>query len=224
MNVIGYNAEAYAQREKGYSSEPIRDTVWELIKGNIQGVVLDAGSGAGGWINRLKQNQSIERIISVDIVDDGASQIDGVEFHLADLSQSPLPCSDNQLDWIFALEVLEHLANPRNFIQEAYRCLKPGGKLMITTPNNESFRSKISFLFRGYFPAFCDHDYLSTGHITPILEIDLKRMAVEFEFAAIEITYCLPDRLPALAIEWQTFFPYLTGKPWSGTMFGLLTK
>jgi SAM-dependent methyltransferase len=222
--VIGYDAQAYTQREQGYSPEPIRDAVWALVGDYVEGVLLDAGSGEGGWIKILKQNNAIKRIISVDIVDDGASQIEGIEFHLSDLSDSTLPCLDSELDWVFALEVLEHLANPRHFVQEVHRCLTNGGKFVITTPNNESLRAKLSFLFRGYFPAFCDHDYHSAGHITPIIGLDLQRMADESGFSEIQFFYPLSGRIPKTSLEWRKLIPLLKGKLWSDCLFAILTK
>ena len=222
--IIGFDAQAYSQRDKGYSPEPIRDAVWKLVSHELEGDVLDAGSGEGGWIKRIKGSRNIRRIISIDIVDDGASQIDGVEFHITDLSSSSLPCGDSELDWIFAIEVLEHLANPRNFVKEAVRCLKKGGKLVITTPCNESLRAKFSFLFRDYFPAFCDHDYSVAGHITPLLEIDIKRMAYEAKYETLNFYYPLPGLIPKMNIEWQNIFPSLKGKLWSDCLIAILVK
>src|SRR6185369_16030852 len=134
QSIIGIDSDAYSMRQKGYSPELIRDSVWELVSDNLSGNVLDAGSGEGGWIKRLIKQRAIKRIVSTDIVDSGASKIEGVEFYIRDLSYSSLPCVDGELDWIFAIEVIEHLANPRNFIFEAGRCLKSDGKIVITTP------------------------------------------------------------------------------------------
>ncbi|MGG6265139.1 class I SAM-dependent methyltransferase [Leptolyngbya sp. AN03gr2] len=222
-NIVGYSAEAYRQRENGYSPEPIRDRLWSLVGDQVAGTVLDAGSGSGGWLKRLQQRSSIDKLISVDIVDDGASQIETVEFHIRDLSTTVLPCADQSIDWIFAIEVMEHLANPRHFVQEAKRSLKPGGKLVITTPNNDSLRSRISFLLRGYYPAFCEHDYQVAGHITPILEVDLQRMATEAKFSDIGFFYPLPGQIPGLSVKWQSLLPKLQGKAWSDSLFAILT-
>lgn len=223
-SIIGYDAQAYTQRSKGHSPTAIYDAAWAIADPTLQGVVLDAGSGEGEWIQRLKKNTSIQKIISVDLVDDGASQIDGVEFHLTDLATIPLPISDHVLDWIFAIEVLEHLANPRHFIKEAARCLKPQGKMLITTPANESLRAKLSFLVRGYFPAFCDHDYSCSGHITPITELDLKRMSQEANFQSLNFFYPLPGLVPGTSLSWQCLFPGLKGKLWSDCMIALLRR
>lgn len=221
---VGYNAEAYQEREKGYSPEPIRDAAWEIVGEQVGGNVLDVGSGEGGWIQRLQLNSVVKKIISADIVDDGASRIEGVEFHLVDVSCAPLPCMSSTVDWIFALEVIEHLSNPRHFIAEAHRSLKSGGKLFITTPCNDSLTARLSFLFRGYFPAFCDHDYRVAGHIMPITEIDMRRMAAEIAFKKVDFYYPLPGRIPKSNLHWQRILPGLRGKLWSDSLFVLLTK
>ncbi|HTL89124.1 MAG TPA: class I SAM-dependent methyltransferase [Leptolyngbya sp.] len=218
----GYDAETYSQRDN-YSPEPIRDAIWSLFGSKVYGTVLDAGSGSGGWIKRLQQQPAIDRIIATDLVDSGAGQGEQADFYLCDLSCSALPCTDQALDWIFAIEVLEHLANPRHFIQEAKRSLKPGGQLVITTPNNDSIRARVSLLIRGYFPAFCDHDYQTSGHITPILELDLQRMATEAKFTNVQFFYILPGQIPTLSVQWQSLSPHLQGKLWSDSLFAVLT-
>jgi SAM-dependent methyltransferase len=222
--VIGYDASAYERRPKGYSPEPIREAAWALVGQSIGGVVLDIGSGAGYWVERMKQNQFVQRVISVDIVDDGASKIAGVEFHLADVSYDALPCVSSVADWIFAIEVIEQLANPRHFVAEAHRSLKPGGNLFITTPCNDNLTARLSFLFRGFFPAFCDHNYHESGHITMITELDVRRMAVEAGFKKVEFYYPLPGRIPKSSMHWQKLFPSLRGELWSDGLFALLTK
>lgn len=224
ISPVGYDESAYSLREKGYSPEPIRDAAWEMAGKYARGRVVEIGSGSGGWVKRLQQNPAVERVTAVDIVDDGAGALGGVDFHLLDVSSSPLPCAPESIDWVFAVEVIEHLANPRNFMKEAHRCLKPGGRLLITTPCNESITARLSFLFRGYFPAFCEHDYRLSGHITPVTELDIRRMGNEAGFAPAKFSYPLPGRIPRSRVEWQRIVPRLRGKLWSDTLFALLTK
>jgi SAM-dependent methyltransferase len=222
---IGFDETAYTARVAGLSPDSIRDGVWSLVGDRLGGAVLDAGSGRGGWIRRmLARRESISRLASVDIVDSGASAIEGVDFHRADLSNDRLPFEDATFDWIFALEVIEHLANPRRFISESFRILKPNGRLFVTTPSNDCIRSRLSLLARGYFPAFNDQDYRDSGHITPILEIDLRRMATEAKYARTEFFYPLDGLLPKMDVAWQRFFPSLRGKLWSDSMFCQMTK
>lgn len=209
-------------REQNYSPEPIRDALWKLTYQDIKGAVLDAGSGAGEWIARLKTLPAINRIISVDLNKDWAER-GGVEAYQCDLAKDALPLQDDSLDWVFALEVIEHIAHPRHFVQEAARVLKRGGRLALTTPCNESLTAKLSFLFRGYFPAFCEHDYQLTGHISPVTELDVRRMAQEAGFSHVRFDYSLPGRIPKLDTEWQTVVPFLRGKTWSDSLIAILT-
>ena len=50
-----------------------------------------------------------------------------------------LPFADDNFDCILLSEVIEHLEAPQISIQEAARVLRPGGRLLITTPNYRSF-------------------------------------------------------------------------------------
>jgi len=52
---------------------------------------------------------------------------------LADLNK-PLPLRDGMADHIVSFEVLEHLAEPRVMLGEAFRVLRPGGQLTVSVP------------------------------------------------------------------------------------------
>lgn len=50
-----------------------------------------------------------------------------------------LPFADGSFDYILLSEVVEHLEAPQLSIREASRVLRPGGRLLVTTPNYRSF-------------------------------------------------------------------------------------
>lgn len=217
---VGADAAAYAERDPGYSPDAIRDAAIKLVGNDVRGRILDAGSGSGSWLRMLlKSFPEISHAISVDIFDAGASSVPGIEFFLRDLCHDRLPAEDASVDWVFAIEVIEHLANPRAFLKEAARCLRPGGSIFLSTPNNDALTSRLSLLFRGYFPAFSDENYRASGHITPMLEVDLRRMGNELGFSKIVFSFPLGGRIPKTAIEWQRFVPRLRGSLWSDSLF-----
>lgn len=46
-----------------------------------------------------------------------------------------IPLEDGSVEFIFALEVVEHLVSPSHLFAEAFRICAPGGYLLVTTPN-----------------------------------------------------------------------------------------
>lgn len=46
-----------------------------------------------------------------------------------------IPLSDQSTQLVFALEIIEHLTSPFHLLTEAYRILRSGGHLVLTTPN-----------------------------------------------------------------------------------------
>lgn len=48
-----------------------------------------------------------------------------------------LPIQPNSVDVVIAAEILEHVVDPTLFLQNLYRVVKPGGKIIVTTPYNE---------------------------------------------------------------------------------------
>lgn len=71
----------------------------------------------------------------------------GIETRSVDITQG-LPFPDNTFDVIFFCEVMEHvLGYPEDYLKDFCRTLKPGGYLVLTTPNLHRTVNKIRFLF-----------------------------------------------------------------------------
>ncbi|MCK5683869.1 methyltransferase domain-containing protein [bacterium] len=63
----------------------------------------------------------------------------------------PLPAKTEPFDIIIASEILEHLLNPMYMLRTAFNWLKPGGTLIITTPNMAWIRYRL-MLLKGLSP------------------------------------------------------------------------
>ncbi|MDZ4799954.1 MAG: methyltransferase domain-containing protein, partial [Bryobacteraceae bacterium] len=71
-----------------------------------------------------------------------------------DAERDPFPYPDEHFDTILCCELLEHLpTDPMHMMCEINRILKPGGHLVITTPNICGLRA-ISAILQGYHPGF----------------------------------------------------------------------
>jgi 2-polyprenyl-3-methyl-5-hydroxy-6-metoxy-1,4-benzoquinol methylase len=63
----------------------------------------------------------------------------------------PLPWANSTFEAVFSTEGIEHLENHFSFLREVCRILKPGGLLVLTTPNITSLRSRVRFFGSGFF-------------------------------------------------------------------------
>ncbi len=73
-----------------------------------------------------------------------------VRLHRGDLDR-PLPFADASYDTIICCEGIEHLERQYDFARELARVLRPGGLLLLTTPNILNWASRLRFLFTGFY-------------------------------------------------------------------------
>jgi SAM-dependent methyltransferase len=97
-------------------------------------VMLDAGCGSGRVFQyHFDANQRPRLIFGVDMTDEpkGNQNVDAAA--RADLAA--LPFHDETFDIAISSHVAEHLTHPERVFGELSRVLKPGGLLLILTPN-----------------------------------------------------------------------------------------
>ena len=71
-----------------------------------------------------------------------------------DAERDPFPYADESFDTVLCCELIEHLfTDPMHMMSEISRILKPGGHLVLTTPNIGSLRA-VSAILLGYHPSF----------------------------------------------------------------------
>jgi ubiquinone/menaquinone biosynthesis C-methylase UbiE len=105
----------------------------------LEGRVLDIACGIGYGSKILAQEDKVKQVIGVDVSSEAihaAKQKFGgnkLSFQLA--SGERLPFQDNCFDSVVSLETIEHMAKPVCFLAELRRVLRPGGVIVISTPN-----------------------------------------------------------------------------------------
>jgi SAM-dependent methyltransferase len=175
---------------------------------------LDLGAGRGELSTHLAR-----RGYDVTAVERYAPQFEAlVPLVDADLNES-FPFDDASFDSAMAIEILEHLENPRRFLRELARILRSGGVAIVSTPNLTSVLSRFLFAASGQWDLFFNHSWrlrdpyssLVHGHITPVTRWLLEHHARDAGFVVEGRGYSSS---------------YLPGVPWrinplpSGAMFG----
>jgi 2-polyprenyl-3-methyl-5-hydroxy-6-metoxy-1,4-benzoquinol methylase len=209
------DVETRARQSHGASS----NAIYEMVVRNIAaqhsdgGVLLDVGCGAGklwSYVSTLEkhncgQPQGFQafRYIGVDAVRYENLPADA-EFITLDLDAGKVPLTDAFADVVCAVETIEHLENPRAFVRELVRLTKPGGLVIVTTPNQLSLLSKLTLVLKNQFNAFQEAPGLYPAHITALLEIDLIRIFTECGLTNIKTDFTNEGRLPFTPWHWPT--------------------
>ena len=117
--------------DKGYQSKNIFEFLITASEVSKDGVILDAGAA------RQRYKPFFETSIYLTQEHDAGIQLKNmrhVKYDFINPIDEKIPLKDNCLDAVLSTSVIEHLRYPYNFILEAYRVLKPGGRLFINVP------------------------------------------------------------------------------------------
>lgn len=100
--------------------------------------VLDLGCGNGS-LSHLIAQQDYE-VVGVEESETGFkfARINFPDCHFIQASIYDLPYArlENSFDIVISSEVIEHLFYPRELVRAAKKCLKPNGRLILTTPHH----------------------------------------------------------------------------------------
>lgn len=95
--------------------------------------ILVDGCGIGTYVRRIREHASYVAGIDIDLerVAEGAQTLPNLAASVAEA----LPFPDAGFDIVLFHEVLEHVADDRHAVREAWRVLAPGGRVVIFVPN-----------------------------------------------------------------------------------------
>jgi SAM-dependent methyltransferase len=163
----------------------VHEQASELIKKYFPAgtTVLDVGAGAGAFSQRLADLGYSVTALDVDpekwIPKD-------IPFLVLNIDKGIKASVGNSYDSVCCLEVIEHVENPWNLLREIYSVTKPGGYLLLSTPNITSFLSRALFFLTGRFHQFNDGD-LSYGHINPVSAFEVQHAATQVGWQVVDV-------------------------------------
>ena len=144
---------------------------------------LDVGLGNGLVLQHLK-GRFAERVGTDLALSRHALALkrEGIKVIKADVSKG-LPFKAGHFDLVVTLDVLEHVFDPLAFLVELRRCLAPGGRLVLSTPNIRYLRQLWRIAVQGRGPQTSGEDIgWDGGHLHYFSSKDLLELAAQAGF------------------------------------------
>jgi 2-polyprenyl-3-methyl-5-hydroxy-6-metoxy-1,4-benzoquinol methylase len=143
LNVFDFNSSAYVA-SRCTQDDPRIPLVLPMIGTNRD--VLDLGC-LDGTLGELFVRQG-NRVKGIDASKTAIQKARdrGVDAQLGNLDDV-FPFADASFDVVFAGEIIEHVFEVDQFVEEAFRVLRPGGSFIVTTPNLAALGRRLLLLF-----------------------------------------------------------------------------
>jgi SAM-dependent methyltransferase len=150
--------------------------VYQRLAGRCAGrEVLEAGCGKGYGADLIAG--VARRVVAVDYDEAAVAHVRAryprVDVMRANLAELPLP--DASVDIVVNFQVIEHLWDQAQFVAECARVLRPGGVLMVSTPNRITFSPG------------CDTP-INPFHTRELNAVELTELLVEAGFSDVSIS------------------------------------
>jgi methionine biosynthesis protein MetW len=115
--------------------------------------MMEIGCGEGGVLLEIATALNTTELYGVDVNGEALKKAagKGITVSKVDLNVDCLSFPDGFFDVVLMEEVIEHLVNPDNSVQEVYRVLRFGGYFLVTTPNLAWWLNRLILLL-GYQP------------------------------------------------------------------------
>ena len=214
---------SYAQHGVDLRESRLRKLM-ALLAAERPGRLLDVGCAAGelaalamsrGWrVDGVEREPALAE----------AARTRAVAVHLLDFDVAPLPWERATFDVAIAGEVIEHLVDTDHLLAELARVVRPGGILIVTTPNLASFENRVRLLF-GRYPMWMDHRVAGAGHLRYYTPRVLRAQLATHGF---RVERHVGNWVPVVPQRWadDRRFPWLaiTGDWWPSLAMAIVMK
>jgi SAM-dependent methyltransferase len=166
--------------------------------GDLSGVrIVDLGVSRGLLLERFRRYRDAELDgIEIDPAEIEYSRRRGLEpaRHFVNVFEGSrmvarLPHEDTSADVVLAGEILEHIVDTEGFLREVHRVLRPGGALVLTTPNILWWKHRLALL-AGRYPDALDYRIRygdDFGHVRAFAPGPLRELLDETGFVRLEL-------------------------------------
>lgn len=177
----GYDAAYYLSRKASDEGHAEQVIIRDLAGEHGRGAVIDVGCGVGELLDILGPRRGIGIDTNAMAIDMATEAFPDHQFRLGDACN--LGVEPGSVDCIVSCHLFEHLSDPQAALAAWHAALRPGGRLVIATPNGRSAHPEI---FHDD-----DHKHIYTGD-------ELAAMVARANFTVERILTVLPWGVPAL--------------------------
>lgn len=167
--------------------EYIDKKIVRILESEPRGALLDVPCGEGRFSEKARKMGF--DVTAGDII---YSESTPEDFKYIDLN-NPLPFPDEYFNAIICIEGIEHLENHFLVIREFSRILKPGGLMILSTPNVLSLESRWKFFWTGYHDMASrpindslENLYMEHVNLAPFNSLEFLFRINQFEIQTIE--------------------------------------
>jgi len=132
------------------------EVVKNLLNNTPGAIYYDIGAGTYALAQKIAPGNALTKSFDLYPQSDDIQQWD---------IEEPLPYHYPQADIVTFLEIVEHLNNPWMCLKNISAIIKPGGHLILTTPNPGWSTSRINLLFKGFLACFTKSDLDLNHHV-----------------------------------------------------------
>lgn len=126
--------------------------------------ILELGCADGSFLSYIKEKTN-SKVFGLDVsshaIKKAREKSLNVQVHNL---EKVLPFQTNRFDLVICLEVIEHLYDTDFLLSQIHRVLKPGGFLVLSTPNLASLPNRFRLLLNKY-PKYLEYSRDGAGHI-----------------------------------------------------------